>query len=430
MHYLRTLLVLLAGLASARLDILDDPPSLETAVHIGSRDSVALATDSTTSSQGGHKLLVGSAGQIRGVDFDGTIFTPRENAHVKEPGKTASWMVFKKPNLLYAVDENSDKIRLFAYDPQVNALTDEPKSFNGTSGVVHLAFTPDQTRLIASSYGKGAVDIWNSSTADGTLRLIKTVLLQGAPGPDPAAQTQLRAHQSVTDPTGQFVAVNDLGGDMIHNLDAALDSYSVAKVVETDPGCGPRHGGFLQLDGGTQATHYAVVCEIGNTIHLFSVSYGDTAADVTFQHVHAHSTFGAAFPPLNATTARAGALLIARSGAIYVSNRLTGNQTDSISHFALEAKSQDETTPQLVFKGCVSSGGVGPRMMSWSHDEGTMFIANMNGVNGLVALKKDAATGVLDGEPLGVLTNEALAPDQPVEQGFGSMFVQELAWVA
>lgn len=424
-RYLRTLVMLFVGLVSAQLNILGDTTILEAAAHLGARDSASLATNSAAPDLGSHKLLVGSAGQLRGIDFDGTGFTPRENAQVKEPGKAASWMTFKESNLLYAVDENSDEVRLFTYDPEVGALTGEPRSFQGTPGAVHLALTQDQKRLIASSYGKGAVDIWDSSAADGTLQLLKTIMLVGAPGPDPAVQTQLRAHQGVADPTGKFVVVNDLGGDMIHILDAAADSYSISNVVKTDPGCGPRHGGFLQLDGGTQATHYVVVCEINNTVHLFSVSYGDTAAGLTFKHVHAVSTFGAAFPPVDATTARAGELLVAKSGAIYVSNRLTGNQTDSISHFALEAKSSDDTTPQLVFKSCASSGGVGPRMMSWSHDEEVMYIANMNGVNGLVALKKDATTGVLDGVPLGVLTNEAFAPEQPAGQGFGPVFVQE-----
>ncbi|KAK5947821.1 hypothetical protein OHC33_011162 [Knufia fluminis] len=426
-QYLRMVLTLLTGFAVARLDVADDTTVLRSAAHVHSRDGVSLTAKSTPADLGSHKLLVGSAGQLRGIDFDGTVFTPRENALVEESGKAASWMIFKEPNLLYAVDENSDQVRLFAYDPEVGALTGEPRPFTGTPGAVHLALTQDQKRLIASSYGKGAVDIWDSSAADGTLQLIKTIMLVGAPGPDTAVQTQLRAHQGVADPTGRFVVVNDLGGDMIHVLDAAADSYSISNVVKTDPGCGPRHGGFLQLDGGAQATHYVVVCEISNMVQLFSVSYGDTTAGLTYKHVHAVSTFGAAFPPVNATSARAGELLIAKSGAIYVSNRLTGNQTDSISHFALEAKSNDDTTPQLVFKSGVSSGGVGPRMMSWSHDEEVMFVANMNGVNGLVALKKDSTTGVLDGVPLGVLTNEAFAPDLPVGQGFGPMFVQEVA---
>lgn len=167
--------------------------------------------------------------------------------------------------------------------------------FKGTPGVVRLTFIQDKQRLIGSSYSKGAVDIWDISAADGTIRPLKTAIPGGSHGPDVNVQTRLRAHQAVVDPTGKFVVVNDLGGDMIHILDAASDQYDIINVVATDPGCGPRHGGFLQLDGGRQATHYAVVCEISSTIHLFSASCTDDATHLTLKHVQAVSTFGPAF---------------------------------------------------------------------------------------------------------------------------------------
>lgn len=66
--------------------------------------------------------IVGAAGQIRGISFDGTMFMPLPNAQWKEPGKAASWIIFKEPTLSYAVDENSDEVRLFTYDPPAGAL--------------------------------------------------------------------------------------------------------------------------------------------------------------------------------------------------------------------------------------------------------------------------------------------------------------------
>ena len=117
---------------------------------------------------------------------------------------------------------------------------------------------------------------------------------------------------------------------------------------------------------------------------------------------------------------------MAKSGAIYFANRLSGNETDSISHFALEAKSTNDKTAELVFKDQVSSGGIATRMMSLFKDESTMFVTNINGVNGLVALKRDTTTGTLDEEPLAVMTNAVFAPNQPAGQGFGPMFVTEI----
>lgn len=59
------------------------------------------------------KLLIGGgpSGTVSAADFDGTSFTIVANHTV--PGTSASWLLFKEPNLLYAVDENSNTTRLF-----------------------------------------------------------------------------------------------------------------------------------------------------------------------------------------------------------------------------------------------------------------------------------------------------------------------------
>lgn len=89
-RYPQTLLMLFVGLASTQLHILDDTTISEAAAHIEARDNASLATNSATPNDASHKLLVGSAGQIRGIDFDGTVFARRKIARVKEPGKAAS----------------------------------------------------------------------------------------------------------------------------------------------------------------------------------------------------------------------------------------------------------------------------------------------------------------------------------------------------
>ena len=69
------------------------------------------ATD--TPSVGARKLLLGGGptGAVLGADFDGTSFNIVANNTVE--GTSASWLLFKEPNLLYAVDENSENTRLF-----------------------------------------------------------------------------------------------------------------------------------------------------------------------------------------------------------------------------------------------------------------------------------------------------------------------------
>lgn len=59
------------------------------------------------------KLLIGGGptGMVGAADFDGTSFDIVANDTIA--GTSASWMLFKEPNLLYAVDENSNTTRLF-----------------------------------------------------------------------------------------------------------------------------------------------------------------------------------------------------------------------------------------------------------------------------------------------------------------------------
>lgn len=59
------------------------------------------------------KILIGGGptGMVGAADFDGTSFEIVANETIA--GTSASWMLFKEPNLLYAVDENSNTTRLF-----------------------------------------------------------------------------------------------------------------------------------------------------------------------------------------------------------------------------------------------------------------------------------------------------------------------------
>ncbi|KAK5072578.1 hypothetical protein LTR64_004947 [Lithohypha guttulata] len=394
----------------------------------------AANTSATTNATSRHaSLLVGAAGQIRGFDFDGKAFVPKATVNVTEPGKAASWMIFKEPNLLYAVDENGNATRLFNYDKKTGVLSQELRSFNGSSGVVHLAFNDDKTILVGSSYGLGQVDIWDSAAADGSLKLIKQVPLPGTPSlVDKDAQKVLRAHGAVLDPTGQYFIINDLGGDKLHILDIADGKFAITESTPVTPaGSGPRHGAFLTLDGGKKATHYIVVCELTNTIQMFSVSYENGLKLTGIQTI---STFGAAFPPANVITARAGELVVSGGTGpayVYVSNRLTGNFTDSISRFAIEAKSQTDKTPQLVFKGFIETGGLAPRMFSFSKDDKqqTLFVANVNGEFTLQAHERCNSTVTTDCQmgrtPMAKFAFSQFS-SQPSGQGFGAQFVMDV----
>lgn len=60
-----------------------------------------------------NKVLIGGgpSGTISVADFDGSSFDIVANNTIA--GTSASWLLFKEPNLLYAVDENGNTTRLF-----------------------------------------------------------------------------------------------------------------------------------------------------------------------------------------------------------------------------------------------------------------------------------------------------------------------------
>ncbi|KAK8065760.1 carboxy-cis- cis-muconate cyclase [Apiospora hydei] len=366
------------------------------------------------------KLIVGAAGQILSFQFDGKAFKPISK--VVEDGKSASWMVFKHPNHLYAVDENSNTLRLFNYDPATGKLSDKAVSEKtGSPGVVSLEFNKDKTRLLGGSYSNGTVDIWDTSAGDGSMKFLKNVTLQGDVNPKHGTH---RAHQIVPDPSGRYFAVNDLGGDAIHILDSQKD-YTITSKVKVEPaGCGPRHGGFLnansRISPSSLPTHYVVLCETMNQLQLYSI---EKKADDTLalKRVQSQSSYGPGVT-FNTTTAAAGELTVAYNQRdVYITNRLSGNETDNVSLFSFQNKIGKGDG--LLFKQQISSEGVSPRMMSLSRDknESIMFVANPMGKNGIVALKRDESCGLL--APMASMLNADVSPK---DGGFGPQFVLEI----
>ncbi|PKS10294.1 hypothetical protein jhhlp_002045 [Lomentospora prolificans] len=355
-------------------------------------------------------LLLGAPGQILATQFNGAEFSVV--AKDEQTGTGPSWMLFKSPELFYAVNENSDKLRLFSFDAQASALK-QLSEVTSSSGVVHLEFNRDKTRMVGAAYGNGTIDIWDTSAQDGSPTLIKTLKSEGELGPD---QLGAHPHQAVLDPTGQFFIVNDLGTDSLIVIDTKDDAYTINNNFVVESGCGPRHGVFRGPQG-EAATHYTVVCERTNKLLTYKLTYSDNTID--FSDLRSVSTFGDAFPPKNATTAAAGEVVLSSDGKdLYVSNRLTGNDTDSISHFRASSKGC------LTFKTQVSSGGVLPRMISLSNDgpQNTLFAANQKGPNGLVAFRRDSS-GILLPVPVAVAGLETFAE---AGSDLGPQFVLEV----
>lgn len=291
---------------------------------------------------------------------------------------------------------------------------------SGSSGVVFLEFNAAKDRMMGAAYGQGQMDVWDVSATDGTLKLRKQIPSTGSLGPNPDRQTEPHPHQVLLEPSGRFFVVNDLGTDSLIVIDSADDAFEVVNNHKVpNPGCGPRHGAFYPV-GAEKATHYMVVCEITSQLVVFEVSYAQQG-NLTFTPAQIVSTFGASFPPANQSSAAAAEIAISNDNAsLYISNRLTGNATDSIAHFAITKA--DTGAVSVAFADTVSSGGLVPRMFSLSADEAEefLFAANQDGASGLLAIERSTVSGAL-GAPVSSLGLEVFGPS-----GFGPQFVKEI----
>ncbi|KAI0138725.1 putative isomerase YbhE [Hypoxylon sp. NC0597] len=373
----------------------------------------SLMARQNTSAPEPRKLIIGAPFQILTADFDGTKFSITGN-HTAS-GKAPSWLLYKDPNLLYAVNENADDLGVFTLDSSLSNPTLK-SSGNGSSGVVFLEFNADKTRMVGAAYGSGKIDVWDTSAADGSVKLLKTITIEGEPNP---AQGAHHPHQALLDPTGRFFVIPNLGGDTVLVLDGKDDKYEITGNATLPTGTGPRHGGFI-TSGNTH--YYTLASELSNELFLFELSYpGDTIA---FKQVQVQSTYGAD-PPANATSAAAGELVVAANQKdVYVSNRISGNETDSIAHFVFKSD-----PASLDFSETVSTGGLRPRMFSLSTDErqSLAFVANQGGDAGLAAFKRCPDSGTLDPTPVATVPSSALvAPELAATDYMGPQFVQEI----
>lgn len=351
------------------------------------------------------ELLMTTTGKIFLANYDGAKFDVTMNTTVTG---APTWVHHLKPNKLFAVDENGTEMRLFHLDRAGNGssvLSEPVASVNGSTGVVHLGFNKDNTRMVAPAYGNGTIDIWDIS--GDKLELLHSLESRGNPGPKKPNQEKSHPHQAVLDPSGGFFVVNDLGTDTINIIDTK--SYEISGDVSTDAGCGPRHGVFHPQNG-DKATHYFVACEISNEIISYKVAYDN---GISLTKDASVSTYVAGKAP--SEKAAAGEIAIHPNGKdLYVSNRLTGAASDNIAHFKI---GQDG---KLEIQKEVATGGVLPRMFSLNKAGTTLFVGNQNGPVAAAAIAINS-----DGSLAGNIS-ASLNLDVFGEEGFGPPYIQQI----
>lgn len=135
--------------------------------------------------------------------------------------------------------------------------------------------------------GLGVFDIRDPSN----IKTIQTQIFElTAPGTNPARQDAPHPHQTILDPTGNFIIVPDLGADLVRvfHIDKTTNKLIPVTPIQAVLGTGPRHARFLVTE---KATYLYVITELGNTLTGYEVTYNKNNT-LGFDIVYESGTFG------------------------------------------------------------------------------------------------------------------------------------------
>lgn len=136
---------------------------------------------------------------------------------------------------------------------------------------------------------ESAFTTWDTTDPAALELLSAEVFELEEPGADPERQEAPHPHQAITDPTGKFVLVPDLGADLVRIWATSEDDLSVTTVepLSVPAGSGPRHGAFAVIE---DTTYFYVVTELGNTILGYTVTYGE--GSLSFEQIYESGSHG------------------------------------------------------------------------------------------------------------------------------------------
>ncbi len=174
---------------------------------------------------------------------------------------------------LYAVNVIGDynggtngSVEAYARDADTGMLTFLNRVDAGGAVSAYPAVDPSGKWLLVANYGGANVTVFPIQD-DGSLGELAGEVKREGSGPDTARQDQSRPHAAVFSPSGNFVAVADLGTDSvaIYAFDPATGALTEASTVQSQPGAGPRHIAF----SATGNILYAVN-ELDATINVYA----------------------------------------------------------------------------------------------------------------------------------------------------------------
>ncbi|KAK3400118.1 Lactonase, 7-bladed beta-propeller-domain-containing protein [Sordaria brevicollis] len=326
------------------------------------------------------------------------------NTQVGVCGKISSWMEFIG-NHIYCLDEVWTGGNGALYNLQVTKdgsnLTQVGNKLEMLPGPVNTArYGQNHRGLAVAAYGGGGLQTLDISNPAAPKTLQSTNFTMT---PKPKAGDQQKSshpHQVILDPTGDFIAVPDLGADLIRifKVDKNTLEYKESSTVVTPDYSGPRHGAFVKLNSGT---YFYVVTELSNEIIGWKVNYTDNNLELGEKQFLV-PTHGPGTSAPNNVTAAAEIVISPDNKFLLISSRNEKSieipdpennaagqiPSDPIITYAIQA---DGT---LRLQQIFPAGGVHPRHISLSKD-GSLVVTALQNDNRIALIKRDVQTGNL-----------------------------------
>lgn len=273
---------------------------------------------------------------------------------------------------LYAVNVIADynggangSVEAYARDPQTGLLTFLNRADSGGAVSAQPAVSPSGNWLLVANYGGANVTVLPINP-DGSLGEVAAEARREGTGPNTARQDQSRPHSVVFDPSGNFVAVADLGTDNVatYSLNEETGELTLVSEVDTQPGSGPRHIVFNNAGTLLYANN-----ELDATINVFAY---DAATGTIGEILQTVSTVP---DPFEGTKSTAEIAIDPSGRFLYNSNR---GQPDMVTPEgdAIVAWSIDPTSGFLTLVGYTTEGIAQPECFAFDASGANLFAAN------------------------------------------------------
>jgi 6-phosphogluconolactonase len=197
----------------------------------------------------GTKNQSGSKGVYTGtLDLKtGSLSDPRLAAEAENPGFIA---ISQSERFLYAVasGKGGQKIVAYAINKASGRLTELNSEDAGGANPCHVSIGPKDNYVVYANYTGGSCGMMPLAT-DGTLKPRSSFFQHtGASNVNKKRQEAPHPHSAMTDPSGSFVMVPDLGQDNVRVYRVGADGKSMKPndppFATMPPGGGPRHVTF------------------------------------------------------------------------------------------------------------------------------------------------------------------------------------------